>query len=103
MSKPDILIGLPEDLHVAMQEGGITSVGAICMQIGDRESLTPQVAERMGLQWRKFVQDYPDKVFDISVGGYDDDPRSSFAFLCVCGVFGERIKATVLSNSEIDK
>jgi len=48
---------------------------AIWMLIGKRDELTPQEAERMGARWCREVQCNPRAEFEISIDGYDDDPR----------------------------
>lgn len=73
--QPDAWIGTPEDIAEGIDDRALQWPGAHHMIIGERGHLTQQGAQRMGTQWRKFAQRYPDGVFGFSIEGYGDDPR----------------------------
>lgn len=56
---PRILIGVPEELNAAIEEGDIKRPAGIFMQIGQRGEMTRQLAKRMGMQWRQIVKNNP--------------------------------------------
>jgi hypothetical protein len=52
----------------------------VAFEIGSRDALTPDKAQRAAQKWRDVVAKHPRACFVLMIPGYDDDPRELWEF-----------------------